>query len=721
MGDFWYRGVRVEAFVGIRRADLDPVLIASGAPATLLAILENSTEAEPLHVALQDEGYVANTTPRILVLDAVAVQIDAGLNEVPTAVCEVAVGRDAGALAAGTPSAAAISAAHLIERYLGRFVPARVYARRWVTSGDGADDGDSDPYGAGDWEVLFDGLTVGPTRRGTAAEYRMTLHLTHFTAVLGFSSSLAGNVSPGTELPYALNSLLFRAPGGVPSGVPNYTNVGYVTATLGPGGEGLYTDFWGYEVPADPAKKLQLQGGVRTFLRSLAQQDLFDWAAFLRADLGGAFCPDFGVPRINDRALAALNRIEPFSRFPLGDARATWKGLKDAMIAVRQGYTAVGVSTAVTRGDITRLQREAYYDVGYRYGVPLPFYSYADQLRGALNQSVGFASDLALATLDDLAPSSFWDLLTGKYANRYQFAIAPMADRAVVLPFQPLMDRVWATISASEMFSWNDDVRNPVPVRGVVLMSQRRSDAGFLPGGVAGGPGAHAQATADAVYDSCQDGVFVYRSMPGWLVHATRHPHVWLRGAMAPRTAASVPLSTGNIARAVVDGVIASTPAAAGLTVLAAYAALGVTIDAVTAPTDANRSTANRMARALFQQLRTQPRNVYVSTRYRTDIGPGSVVALETPSDVYVKDALADSRDSYMTGIVLRMTLSLDRERQDCSTHFQIGYVRSEGELARGNPLFSDSHAFWSTACLGVPWADSSAVRARLGDGSTLG
>jgi hypothetical protein len=720
MGWEWYRAVRVEAVVGIRRSDLDPVLAAAQVPASVLAAVRAHTELEPLHVALVDEGFNATNTPPMLALEVAGVQVDAGVNEVPRAVCELATGRDATAMADGAPSDDSVSVAHVIERYLGKFIPVRIYARATVTAAAGAPDGEVgdlllDPP---EWVLLFDGLANGTTRRGDPENYRLVLHLTHFLAALEFSSSLTGLVAPGTEVPFAVASSLYFSPaGGGPSGFGPFTPAGYAAATLA-GGIGLYTDFWGFNTAPDQQTGI-FQGGLKTFLSNLANHDLFDWRAFSLADAGAVFCPDYDVdkrPRRNDKALAALARIEPFGGAQTKD---TWQALQSAIIKVRDANTAAGSTAAVTRADLVAKSGGSFARVGYRYGVPSAFYL-NDAGLAPFSSARGFASDVAFATFGELGPASFWELLAGRYAGRYQLMVAPMADRALVVPFQPLLDASWQTVYASEVFTWDDDVRNPAPVRGVVLVSDRKSDSGWLTTGAPGAPQVAGQTTADAAFDSCEDGAFVYRAMPEWLVSATRHPAPWAaRSALGARAKAAVP-ATALVAAQTIANVLLAMPDAAGLTLDQAYALLGVPAGAVTAPSEIARSTGSKMAKALFQQIRTSPHSVYLTGRFRFDIGPGSVVSTELPGDRYVKAALVGNRDTRMTGIVLRMTVSIDRQRMTASTSLQLGFCRTEGEAVPTSVLFADGHPFWTCVSRGAPWSDSLFLRTRLGDNADI-
>lgn len=728
MGSF-YRAAKPRTFVGIRRADLDPLLSAAGVLAALSPVLDFHTALEPLHVALRDQGVTDPLrTPPVLVLDAVAVQVDGGLNEVPRATCQLAVGRDAGLLAAGAPDAAAAAVTHVLESYLGRFVPARVYAHLTTTAAEGVRDLGDNAAWPDEWVVLFDGLTAGPTRRGTPQDASVVLHLVHFTAALTWSSSLSGLVAAGSEFPGAFAPGAFAATLTGVLGNAAMTPLGAVAMTLA-GGEAAYTDFWGYNVPPSPANVRAT--GLKGFLVNLAgQQDLFDWAAFARADVGGAFCADVGRRRANDGALAALARVEPV--WPLATtntaplAKAVWDATRNAVRAQQQAAYAAGTNRGVDRAHlIARLGQTGYHATGYRYGVPVSFWLSQQNLQplvrvfgAALNPGRGFAADIVGATFGDLAPASFWELLAVRYASRYQIALAPMADRAVVVPFQPHLDGVWQTVYASEVDQWDDDMQTPLPVRGVVMVGDRRGLTGVMAGFDPGAPGAAAaMQQADAVYDSCEPGgVFVYRMLPPWLADAPRVPGAYFAVTVQSgrRAAAGVPWSTVPRALAAQDQLLAADPT------LAAAAAAGipgggVAYNALMAASDLHRSTANRLAKAVYQQERTRPRTVYVRGRFRTDIGPGSVVRVELPADRYARAALPGTHDTVVTGVVTRVSLALDQEGQAATTGLQLGFVRTEGETARGHPLFAEGHPYWVCACYGVPWCDSVAMRAKLG------
>lgn len=695
MAGEYYRVVKPITFLGLPRAELDASLPPSDLD-TIRPFLDRNTVHEPLHVSLRDQGIISNVqTPLILRLDTIASEISGGLNEIPAATCVVAVGRDLGLMAAGASDFDSVAVVHILEKYLSQHVKAKIYFQAVTTAMEGFGDlSDNEPW-PDETVVLFDGYTSSPTRRGSPDSSTFVLKLSHFSAALGFSSSISASVAAGSASPAAFRPLVF---GSLLSGIGSpMTPYGAVTAALA-GGTALLTDFWGYQVPAGTATPPSL--GLKGFLDKLANDDQFNWAGFRIADLGGTACSRRPVEQLkNNRALAALARIEPI--WPdwaaiggavggpggianaAASARINWNNVKTAIDSARDDRAAQFSTKAIDRADIISRAGNSYSSAGYRYGVPINFYL-TDSTLAPLVQSRGFAMDITAATFANLAPLSFWELLVGQYSPNYQIAFAPMADRAVMMPVQPVLDDVWQFVASSEIFSWEDDIQTPVPIRGVILVSDRASSAGTFAQGFN---------NLEAGYDSCQDGVFIIKQMPSWLMSAYRAPGVASKGAGGTRVTTANPSAMAAIT--------------------------GTAITSVDPP-DTKKSTANRLAKAYYQQERLRYRNIYVTTRLRHDIGPGSIVAFELPADKNVRAVVGDNRDSIMVGMVLRVTMSLNAEGDTASTSYQIGFARTQAELKRGQPLFGDSHPFWSTATYGIPWADSVWTRQQLGTAASL-
>lgn len=722
MAGEWFRAVKIKAFVGIRLSDLQSALSPS-VYATLLPIFTAHTVREPLTVELRDLGFTSEAnTPFTVILDALAVQIDAGENEIPRATCSLAVGRDAKSLAVGASNLAATSVVHVLEQYLGKYVPVRIFESPIRTAaagvGDLGDNADDDP---GEPKILFYGFTTGPTRRGTAESSEFVLHASHFLAALTFSSSLSADVAAGSDFAAPFHTSVL--PQFMPGGLPGMTPYGVIAAALA-GGDAAQQDFWGYDVP--PGKASQMRSvGVKGFLAGLANTNQFDWQAFNRADQGAARCAEDPrtAPvgkRFNTAALEALSRIEPFTPDWAATAgggpgpghafaATIWQQMASLITSVRNGREAAGSQLGVDRSDIIGGAERAYRVSGYLYGVPLTFRLSGLSL-GPFTPGRGFASDIAGATFGELFPASFWELIAHRYSARYSFCLNPMATRAVVAPNQPLLDGVWQYVYASEIFQWEDDCQTPTPVRGAILISDRKSaTGGFAGGNPAVGDGAAAVQQMDAVYDSCEQGTFITRSMPAWLSDSYRLPSIFAANTMMnkPRGAVTVPWVIGTLALRAATDIINGIP--------------GANQQAPQTAPLVYRTTAYRMAKALYQLERTRPRTAYIVGRYRTDIGPGSSVRFELPVDRYVRQAVGTNRDATMIGRVLRVTISIDYERETASTAFAVGFTRNDAEsINPSNALYSGGHPFWSAIQYGQPWCDSVWLREKMGDRANI-
>lgn len=712
MAGEWFRAYKPTVFVGILRDDptpgmptygmpgLDTILREAGVLDTLGPLLDYHTEREPLHVTLRDLGYTdPTTTPRILALETIAVQVDGGLNEIPRGTCALAVGRaiyspgiNTPAVLSGAPDVLATSVIHALERYLTRHVAVRIYGHVQSVAGAGIGDAGDNQNWPDEPFVLLDGFATGPTRRGDSENAQFVLHVSHFLAALSFTSTLSGQVAAGSATPASF------APGnwfGLLSGLGlPMTPYGAVAAVMA-GAKPLYVDFWGYNVPDSPASLPQM--GVKGFLDNLASQDLFAWQIFTSGLLGGAVC-DQRTPESlkNDRSRAALGRIEPIwpvwsaltpAQNAAAAATSVWGAIDLALTGVRAAR-----SSAADRSDLIANTPFAYEAAGYRYGMPMGFYLSDHNGLNTGDPSRAFASDIVSASFEQLAPSSIWDLLTGVYPARYQMALAPMADRAVMIPAAPVLDGVWQSIYASEIFGWDDDIQTPVPVRGVLLVADRASGTGALRAGYK---------PIEAGFDSCEPGAFITREMPAWLITTFSNP-----GAIGGptqlnvRNAAGAPWRTAPGALAAIGGV-----------------AVGVALGRFSAQ---EQTTANRIARSMWQQERLRYRSVSITGRFRVDIGPGSHVNVELPSDRFVTAALSAHRDTIMRGMVLRVTHSIDAQGENATTAFQIGFVRTEGELQPGQPLYGNIPPIWSTAVYGTPWCDMVSMRLSLGGDATL-
>jgi hypothetical protein len=698
----YYRAGRPTALLAINWDDMSVVLGAAHAPIEVVNYLVAKLEPVPYTVRHADEGVAPGQQPKALIVDPVAVQVDAGLNELPRAVCVLPAGRDGGLVAAGATGLDPVAVAHVIDQYLLRPVRAAIYSTVKFLSSAGTEDPNDQLDDLDEWVCLFDGRLVGTTRRRTDRSASVVCHLAHFAAALAQSSMLSGDLAVGTT------SIAAHAAGSILTPI---TGVLSTATTFGAGmaavaiGPAVYTDFWGYAAAA--AVGTPGGYGIRGFLADLAGRNMFNWRGFA---LTGASACGSDFDRKNDDALAAIARIEPFGG-TAGTLAANWATVDKA---VRAAQTGAAAGRGVYRSDIVEAEPVAYADAGYRFGVPVAFR--ADQVaHGSYGgTAVGFATDLIGLQGGQLQPQSMWDFVTTA-AARFGLAVCPMADRMVVVPFQPLADGWWQTVYASEVFSWDDDVQAPIPVRGVALAGRRVGTTGVGPDGNA--PGAVQSLVGG--YDSCEPGVIIVRDAPAWMLNTVNPASFATYGVGGPRAAAAAPRATTALAR---DGIrVAATATAAALGIPTAVVLAGVDRLVPAAGKKGEKDDLfARTAKQLFQLERARYRSVSVLGRFRHDIGPGSVIRLELPADKYVKAAVSGGDPVLMTGSVLRVTLQIDAEARTATTALQVGFVRMPGETLPGSPLHATDHPYWATLSLGVPWADSDLVRIRLGVGAGL-
>ena len=274
----YYRAARLELFAAVPRSDVNAALIAAGGqPAALryAGLLDDSTEPAPYTVEDADAGLTPGNSESVVVLDAVHVQIDAGVNEIPRGSLRLPAGRSGTALAAGTSDGRSVAIGQVLEKYLGTArLPVKVFVRGTTTSAAAVGDVyDNRPWAA-EWVCLFSGYVTHVSRQGGGESSSIVVHLSHFTEVLSFSSSLTGQAAVGPYVPLTASPLRFVPSS--PTGAalqPSVTPYGAAALSLG-GGPALYTDFWGYRVPADPdgLPPTFAQVGLKGWLNGLTDQ-----------------------------------------------------------------------------------------------------------------------------------------------------------------------------------------------------------------------------------------------------------------------------------------------------------------------------------------------------------------------------------------------------------------------------------------------------------------
>jgi hypothetical protein len=280
-------------------------------------------------------------------------------------------------------------------------------------------------------------------------------------------------------------------------------------------------------------------------------------------------------------------------------------------------------------------------------------------LRSMSRSLVGLAS-----IPQSIAQQTFWDLLVGQYAANYMFYVVPRINDVLIAPVTPGLRGIWTTISAGQIFRIEDTSAIAPPLRGIVVESRlSTTTGGFVPGVAdAMGPG--------GVYlaPNKTEGVVEVRTGPDWTADVVSAEQF--------------------------------TPDAVGLRG-SRFDALSPPVAAAPNPGKAQAKTSARAARAfldsyahaLYAWSVTQGRQLVIQGPFRTDIAPGSVVAISPYHDSNIP---YDELKLTLYGTVLRTTLAVDSEARVCGTAFHIGYVRLSGDYE--NPAVSlDRHPLYKT------------------------
>jgi hypothetical protein len=586
----------------------------------------------------------------VIPLDVVHASTHFGVSEIPGCVLSLALGRRM-----DDPSIVSVST--FLSQSLKSQIHMKVWATAQATSGR-ADDWPTNPDGTPRPFMIFDGLTVQAGFRTMfgAAEY--TVFLTHWLADLNFSSILSRSSSPANvpDLSYdAAMGFWMNPSAGFVDGA-----VSAAQATMGLASV-VGADFWGLSLNA--TQKVNVfgitvfggisQGGLKAFLQMVSSVDRFNWR-LLQQRAGTNLCPTTGLPpQSNAEALAALARFEPF-----GGQAGGMAALQTALLDFQGNWLQLAPAQ----------QQLLLNDAGYTYGVPLPLG--ADT---ALPQhSSNIARAVSAETPRTLANTTLWDRLVGVYAPEFAFAVVPMVDRALVVPFTPGLRTVWKTITAQEYSEFEHAVTTPRPIRGVALLM----DYQLANGGAVNGGALRNLPAGGAVYDTCRDGLVLLKRGPGWL--------------------ASVVFPTGD----------APTKATGETQTNKSGKGNGAAGNNSVVP-DPLGTLATNYCRALYLQEVLRHRQVRLTGRVRFDVAPGSSLAIEVVNEPFVNALAAQvtgkpAGPSYLYGTVLRVSTHLNAETQQAATNFQLGFVRDGAENA-DDSTSTNAHPVWRLPWTGAP------------------
>lgn len=766
-----HRIVDVAAAVGIFADDFAASMAVASPSPGAVAAWASLTQDEPAHVLNADVGGAARI--KVVMLDVAAVQLDFALNTIPRASAVLPVG------VLGTGSNAGDVFSRLVRQYpIQRKVRARVYVRLDTTSCGPIDSQSDTPPFLYETVMAFDGSIAGT---GVDDSGRLVLSLTHVLAALAESSALSAALAPQTAGNLSFNAgqdPFVRPADPSQAGLVANTAFGTVAASLACGGA-AETDYWGYwqpdpgwgspppprprrfkphpndflaqltlppEPPPAPPPTFNdiypsaVPGvfGVQHYYYSVCGQDLFNWNALGDANSATAPNPDTS----NNGAVAGLSRTEPFGGsfykitpsspdpyyapyggpFPVpngGTVRNNWSVLRSLTAAPNPPASGpVPEAPTLNRADLLA-GSTAYYEVGYRYGVPLVFRRDTAPPPG-FGAGVGLAADMIAESLRSLGSTTLWDKIVGQQLPKYMLALAPMADRGLVVPLNPTPEATWLTVTVDEIDGYREDNETPTPIQGVILLGRRTDSAGLVggndPSGGGPGYGAHAQ------YNSGLPGQFLTFQAPDWLTGYSTGS--WLPGGLTVTGWHHSSQDTRTRKKA--------ADSLTGFVKQAIKAAAAFKPKTPAEPTPPTASAGYRLAQSWWARERLKHHSASFTTGPRFDIAPGSVLTVEVPTDRArprpplldrggpVTPEAAQARAGYVIGVVNAVSVWIDSESQRASTQISMGHVRTLGEAFAG-PLAGVGHPLWRVSWFGAPLADTAWARARLGNNYALG
>jgi hypothetical protein len=575
-----------------------------------------------------------------IILDLASFTLDWGVNEIPQANLAVAAGREVNS---GIPSAM-----HYLISVFRQRIPVYVWCEIARTYGPN----NNDPF-TGTPFLAFAGKTTGAGFRTNFGSAEFVITAAHWLVDLTTSSTVSASSSPTNphQISYDSAMPIFRTAGVTPADTPLVQWGAILGGAVG-------VDFWGFDSgpPIQGQTTQNSTKGLRGALALLASDNRFNWKQILYQN------PNCGAARstsghINDSAMAALRQFEP---------------LPGPVDPLNPGNIGPGT----------------YYS-------SVPLVMRANLLINA-TAAQSMAYEVASTSTQNLASTTFWDKLVGDWAPRFLFAVVPLVDRALIVPYCPglrastgsgsqIQVQVGGAIRASEIDYFEFMTSIPRPLRGIGLFVTKASGSGAF-----GHDSANVKIqqqtgfSTGALYDTCQDGVILFKDAPAWITN-TFLPNNYTRGSTVAQQVPTNQSPAGHIPPQV---------------------------DAM-APAFANLWT--EYAHMLYVQEVLRHRQVRMGGKLRFDIAPGTLVSMQVPQDLFVSRVLSGQAPNstgplpppqVLYGTVIRVTISVNCESQKASTNFHIAHVRDAQEDL-DNRFSVQSHPVWAVDWRGAKLVDN--------------
>jgi hypothetical protein len=267
----------------------------------------------------------------------------------------------------------------------------------------------------------------------------------------------------------------------------------------------------------------------------------------------------------------------------------------------------------------------------------------------------------------DNAQVTIWDTLVGKFAAQYLFAVVPLVDRAMVVPFIPGYRAAYKTIPPAHQtqVEWTNVISRRLRGMGVLSGLTMDTGAGDGPPNRDQQDGSSGIGGYYAPNDDTGDGQVIIKAGPSWcgrLFRASNYPDE----------------SSGGDGKPIAD---AMAPGVARPGRRAAVAARRAPV----------RRFLDRYAQALYALEMVRGRQAIAAGPLRFDVAPGSTILVYPTGNQF---APGDQLAAPFYASVVRVSMHLDAEALQVGTGFHLAHCRGEQENTSdatsiaGHPLY---------------------------------
>ena len=313
--------------------------------------------------------------------------------------------------------------------------------------------------------------------------------------------------------------------------------------------------------------------------------------------------------------------------------------------------------------------------VGYKYGVPA-------KLRIGQSQSAGMEivinnmikAFMSTGKPDSIATTTLWDKLIGEYCSMFMLAVVPMIDRCLVVPYLPNYKKHYLEIYAWETMAVSSQTTLIRPLRGVAVVVTGSSVAGTTEPGVGAAPSTE---FVGGYYESADfpTGQIMVKRAPPWLENCLQSQPTSFKAAAPkkPKGTSASPKKGESVGETSKRG----------------------------RATELVRNISDIFAELHYGDIRLKDRQMILTTNFRVDIAPGSVLKVNVAEDPYVLNTIGLPR-KVVYGSVNRVSCAFDCDQQSAYTSINLSHVRTDAEND-GTELCTDYHPLYENNFYGCP------------------